>query len=49
VERLMQNPDECILRGRFGRVLAEKHYDEKVYFNTLLELYKQVATRKKTM
>lgn len=47
VQRLIENQDECIMRGRIGRDLAEKYYDEKVYFNSLLELYKQTAARGK--
>jgi glycosyltransferase involved in cell wall biosynthesis len=42
LERLMQNPDECRIRGEMGRELAKKHYSFDDYVKRHLELYDNV-------
>lgn len=46
VERLMVNEKERIYRGKLGRELAEKHYDEKIYYDKIINLYREVSRKK---
>ena len=47
IERLMQNPDECKVRGQKGRELAEKHYRFEDYIDRHLKLYESILARGK--
>ncbi|GBG07998.1 putative glycosyl transferase [Paenibacillus agaridevorans] len=47
INELMNNPRECERRGRLGRQLAEKNYSYDVYYQKLMDLYKEVSKRKK--
>jgi glycosyltransferase involved in cell wall biosynthesis len=47
IERLMENPGECIERGRKGRKLAEQHYRFEDYVNKHVKLYEEILSRDK--
>lgn len=42
IERLIENDLERIHRGNLSRQLAERKYDEKIYFDKMLHLYKSI-------
>lgn len=46
VERLIQSPDECRIRGSRGKELAKKHYQYEDYVNRHIKLYQEVMNRK---
>ncbi|OIN54162.1 glycosyltransferase family 4 protein [Pseudomonas costantinii] len=45
LQRLIDNPDERIERGRKGREIAEQHYGDELYAQRLAEVYKTVAAK----
>jgi glycosyltransferase involved in cell wall biosynthesis len=47
IERLIENPEECIQRGEMGHRLASKYYDIEDHFRIILELYEDILARKK--
>lgn len=46
IKYLLENKSERIKRGKLGRKLCEKRYDEITYNNNILDLYKKVANSK---
>ena len=45
LERLIQNPDECRIRGDKGRALVEKHYRFEDYVSRHIKLYCELLER----
>jgi glycosyltransferase involved in cell wall biosynthesis len=45
LERLMQDPEECRIRGEKGRALVEKHYRFEDYVNRHIKLYSEILER----
>lgn len=43
LQRLIDNPDERKKRGSMGRIIAERHYDEKKHVEHLTEIYKKIV------
>lgn len=46
VEYLIYNENERVNRGKLCRLLAENLYDENTYFDTMLDLYRNILKRK---
>lgn len=45
LQRLIDCPEERLERGRKGRLIAEKHYDEELQTDRLAEIYKTAALK----
>ncbi|MCL2424827.1 MAG: glycosyltransferase [Oscillospiraceae bacterium] len=45
VDRLIQNPQECTVRGKKGRELVEKHYKFQTYVDKHIDLYYDILKR----
>jgi len=45
LQRLIDNPQERIERGRKGRIMAEKYYSDATYARHLAEVYRAVAEK----
>jgi len=46
LKNLVENESERLTRGQIGRQLAIEHYDEKVYIDSLIALYKETLKRR---
>ena len=46
IKHLLENESERIRRGKLGRKLCEKRYDESTYNKNIMELYEKVAYSK---
>lgn len=45
LQRLIDNPQERLERGRKGREIAEQHYGDELYAQRLADVYKTVAAK----
>lgn len=45
ISLLVENEQERIRRGKLARKLAEKHYDENIYYKKITELYEEIYKR----
>jgi len=46
VEKLMSDDHECIIRGKKGREIVEKHYRFSTYVDKHIQLYREIIARK---
>ena len=47
IKELIENPKERMRRGKLGKKIVEKDYQEKKYYDSLRKLYKKVYNKKR--